>query len=507
MQTNSLLELSQISKGFFGIPVLEQVTLSVAPGQSLGLVGENGAGKSTLMNILGGNIQPDSGSMNWTGSAYRPHWPRDAEAAGIAFIHQELNLFPNLNVAENIFLADFPCRGFWIRRLEMFRRTKELLGQVGLAVSPQTPVVNLTAGEKQLVEIAKALHRQPKLLILDEPTTSLSEREIVHLFKVLRALQQQGMAMIYISHVLQHVQQLCSTVAVLRDGSIVGHGPVEHFSPGQLVALMVGRELEQHFPRIEHQPTDRLLLRAEALSQPGVIENVSLAVHEHEVIGIAGLMGSGRTEMARILFGLDSCSSGRVSVYRAGEMIEITKLPVSKRVQVGMALLTESRRDDGLCMSASIDENLGVVAGARFTVRGVLNKSLLRSSINRTREAVRLTPTASGRQAVRTLSGGNQQKVVLAKWLLNEPRILILDEPTRGIDVGAKFEIYRLIDELACKGAGIIIISSEIEELIGTCDRIIVMRKGEITNSFDRSHFDREAILNAALHSIEQVPA
>ena len=497
--TSSFLRLENIDKSFFGVQVLEAISLQLDAGKTLGLVGENGAGKSTLMNILGGNLQADSGDMSIDGRSYVPLTPRDAEKAGIAFIHQELNLFPNLSIAENLFLTRFPGKFGWIDRRTMHRRATGLLKQVGLDLPPKLRVERLPAGERQLVEIAKAIGLEAKLIILDEPTTSLTWRESDKLFALLANLKSQGIAMIYISHALGEIKRLCDDVVVLRDGGLVGRGPIGEFGPSRLVSMMVGREMDQQFPNRSSTVRSEKRLEARQLSMPGIIHNISFDLHSGEVLGISGLMGSGRTELARILFGLDFAASGSLKLF--GE--EVSSCSTRKRINRGMAMLTESRRDDGLCMSASIHENIGLVAAPKYASKriGILREDDFSTAILSIRDSAQLTSAANVRQSVQTLSGGNQQKVVLAKWLLNAPRVLILDEPTRGIDVGAKFEIYRLIAELAESGSAVLVISSEIEELIGICNRILVMSQGEIKDELTHADFDRERILRAALRS------
>lgn len=494
-----LLELKAIEKSFFGIPVLKGVSFQVGSGRTLGLAGENGAGKSTLMNILGGNLSADAGEMILNGSLFHPRSPEASERAGVAFIHQELNLFGNLSIAENLFLTQFPLKFARINRRAMHERSAELLSQVGLQVSPDMLVAQLSAGERQLVEIARALNSDPQLLILDEPTTSLTSRETERLFAMLRSLKEQGLAMIYISHVLGDVQQLCDDIVILRDGQVAGSGPASEFNTQRMVSLMVGRDSDQQFPPRASRPTDEVLLKVEQVSQPGVIHDISFALHRGEVLGISGLMGSGRTELARILFGLDPVASGTIEL----EGSSLMGLSTRQRIQRGLALLTESRHDDGLCLQSSVQENLGLVAASRFAARpfGVLRMGALNAAVEQIRSAVKLTSTADLHRPVRILSGGNQQKVVLGKWLLNEPRVLILDEPTRGIDVGARFEIYTLIDQLASRGAGVLVISSELDELTGICDRILVISQGEIRDELNREAFDRQRILRGALHT------
>jgi len=497
---NELLSLQGITKSFSSVRVLKDVTFTLPAGHTLGLVGENGAGKSTLMNILGGNHQPDAGQMRLGGQPYAPRNPIDAIRHGIAFIHQELNLFPNLSIAENIFLTDFPrTAGLpWIQRRTLYTKTADLLAHVGLSLPPETLVERLSAGERQLVEIAKALSIDARLIILDEPTTSLSARETENLFALMRRLRERGISMIYISHIPGDVLRLCDDLVVLRDGEIVGSGPTGEFTADRMISLMVGRSLNQLYPTRRGQATTRPVLEVKSLSQPHVVHDITLTLHRGEVLGIFGLMGAGRSELARILFGLDPHTSGEIRI----DSKSLGRAPALDRIQRGLAFLTEDRRTEGLCLEASIADNIALVSlrhHARTPLR-LIHPTGWREGVRTMREAVRLTAKAGDSQPVKTLSGGNQQKVVLSKWLLAKPKGLILDEPTRGIDVGAKFEVYQLIHELADKGAGVLVISSEIEELIGICDRILVMRQGEIAGEFARREFDRERVLAAALH-------
>ncbi len=552
----SVVSFDRIEKSFFGVKVLKRVSFEVAAGRIVGLVGENGAGKSTLMNLLGGNLQPEAGELRVNGRLYAPRNPNDARAAGIAFVHQELNLFPNLSIAENLHLAEFPCwsvRGSWfvvrgsrepasgqprttnkeqrtprrlpwINRRALHTRATELLRQVGLDHAPDTLVDCLPAGERQLVEIAKALGADARVIILDEPTTSLSARECERLFTLISQLRERGLAIIYISHALGDVLRLCDDLVVLRDGELLGRGPTKEFTHDRLVSLMVGRQLNQLYPtrvrssrrKEAHSSSlevDQSLLTSAAtssvlevrsLTQPGIVRNISFGLAVGEVLGISGLMGAGRSELARIIFGLDPHSTGEIRLHG----LPLNGTP-RERIRRGLAFLTEDRRQEGLCMEATIADNIALATLAQHsrTPARWLDFTGIKSAVHRIREAVRLSPATRDTQPVRTLSGGNQQKVVLGKWLLAEPKVLLLDEPTRGIDVGAKFELYQLIHQLADRGAGVLVISSEIEELIGLCDRILVMRHGEITGEFQREEFDREKILAAALHSSHSVAA
>lgn len=490
----AFLEFNAISKSFFGVPVLKGVNLDLEQGEALGLIGENGAGKSTLMNILGGVIPPDGGSMRLGGAEYAPRNPREAALRGIGFIHQELNLFPNLSVAENFFLDRFPRRLGFVQGGVMRKRAKELLEAVRLEVSPDLLVEKLSPGERQLVEIARALGQEARVLIFDEPTTSLTARETERLFELIRRLVQEGRAIVYISHILGDVRALCERVVVLRDGEKVGEGRTQDLGVPQMIRLMVGRNLEGLYPLRTSSPTSEAVLEARDLSQSGVIEGINLRLYRGEVLGIFGLMGSGRSELARILFGLDPFERGEI---RVGETVFVKPNPRA-RIQAGMAFVTENRREEGLLMDSSILENLGLVALGRFAKGATVDYPRLREAGQRTSQALRLKADNLTTQLARSLSGGNQQKVVLGKWLLSEPRVFLLDEPTRGVDVGAKYEIYSIIGELATKGAGVLVISSELEELLGICDRILVMANGEIQAEFRREKFDRERILTAA---------
>jgi ribose transport system ATP-binding protein len=504
-----LLTLRGIEKAFFGVKVLKDVSFSVPAGGMVGLVGENGAGKSTLVNILGGNLQPEAGTLRFAGKDYAPQNPQDAARSGMAFIHQELNLFPNLSIAENIFLTRFPRVDAtpFIQRGKMHERAAELLREVGLEIPPHRLVETLSAGERQLVEIAKALSSEARLVIFDEPTTSLSERETARLFALIARLRARGLAMIYISHTLADVFRLCDDIVVLRDGEVVGSGATKTYTTEKLVSLMVGRTMNQLFPERRDEAVDSddgaPILEVRDVSQKGVVENISFTLHRGEVLGLSGLMGAGRSELARILFGLDPHDRGEVRL--AGEVHH--HLSPRSLIERGVAFLTENRRSEGLCLDAAVADNLLLVTlpqHGRTPLRWLVRDSW-RAAVTRIRSVVQLDPKTSDTQPVRTLSGGNQQKVVLGKWLLSKPKVLLLDEPTRGIDVGAKFEIYRLIHELAEQGAGVLVISSEMEELMGLCDRILVMRSGRLVDDLRRDQFDRERILAAALGSTKEV--
>ena len=496
--SNSILAFESIEKSFFGVRVLKDITLGVPRGKLLGLVGENGAGKSTLMNLMGGVHAPDRGQMLLDGKPYAPRTPSNANAAGIAFIHQELNLFTNLSIAENIFIDGFP-RLRWLPMLNrghMRARTKQFLDAVELHVSPDTLVEKLSPGERQLAEIAKALSFDARIIIFDEPTTSLTARETERLFRLIERLRGDGASIIYISHILPDVIRLADEIAVLRDGELVAHGRKDEFSIHRMIALMVGRAIEQLYPPRRAAPTATPVLEVRGVAQRGIVEDINFTLYKGEILGVFGLMGSGRSELARILFGLDDHACGELLV----DGKPYARPSARRSIDAGMAFVTENRRDEGLLMDISIAENIGLVALPHYaaaTVAGV-KESRYFDQIAGIAESLAIKSGDIRQQAVKTLSGGNQQKAVIGKWLLDKPAVLIIDEPTRGVDVGAKYEIYSIINDLAAQGTGVLFISSELEELLGVCDRILVMSNGEIQATFARAEFDKERILRAA---------
>ncbi len=494
----SLLELHNLTKAFFGIAAVKDVSLSINAGETLGLIGQNGAGKSTLVNIVGGVVHSDSGHMTLSEQPYTPRIPADAQHAGVAFIHQELNLFTNLTIAENIFISNFPRMGVLrtIDRAKIKALTGELLASVGLDIPSDTYVERISPGERQLVEIAKALYQDASLIIFDEPTTSLTARETERLFAIMGQLRAQGKAIVYISHILGDVQKLSDQIAVMRDGELVACEPASALTIKRMISLMVGRSIEQLYPKRTTSPTTDPLLTAKNISASGIVEDISFTLHKGEVLGLFGLMGSGRTELARMIFGADQFESGEIVV--EGELVR--KPSPRSSIHNKIAFVTENRREEGLLMSIDIANNISLVSLPEFA-RSMLQVIDQRQMFDSARETANTLQLKSGdirQQPVKSLSGGNQQKVVIAKWLLSRPSIFIMDEPTRGIDVGAKYEIYTIIDRLAAEGSGVLIISSELEELIGMCDRILVMSRGEIYGEFTREQFQDERILRAA---------
>lgn len=498
-ETSPLLELDGIRKSFFGVEVLKGVSFSVHPGEVVGLIGENGSGKSTTSNIIGGLLQPNDGKMRLAGAPYAPESSRAATESRIAFIHQELNLFDSLSIAENMSISNLPYRvpGLpFIDKKAMTRRAEELLNKVGLDLDPATKISQLPQGERQLIEIAKSLATDPQIVIFDEPTTSLTAVEAKRLFDLIAQLRSKGIGIIYISHILDDVKRLCDKVVVLRDGVLVDQFTSDEGDVPRMIEGMIGGKLDAMFPPKKPAPADAApVLEVAHLSQSNVVHDISFELRKGEVLGVAGLMGSGRSELARMIYGLDKAQNGQVLINGR----PLGHAGARDSVANGLAFLTEDRRGEGLFMPESILRNLEI-ADLSNAQGPLARASDARSEAEARKMArsLRIKANDHDRQPVQYLSGGNQQKVVLGKWLLCDPDVFILDEPTRGIDVGAKAEIYRLIAELAERGSGVLVISSEVEELIGVCHRILVMSHGEFVAEFDAEPFDRDAILTSA---------
>jgi ABC-type sugar transport system ATPase subunit len=468
-----VLEMRGISKEFFGVRVLNDVDLDCAAGEVHAIVGENGAGKSTLMKILAGAYQPTEGEIRISGEPVRFTHPLEGQHAGVAIIYQEFNLLPDRTVAENIFLGREPHRGLLVDRRKMERESAELLGQLSPddPISPRALVGRLPVDRQQTVEIAKALSLDSKIVVMDEPTAALAGHEVARLFERIQRLKERGIAVLYISHRLQEIFEVAERVTVLKDGERVGTASTSEVTSPQLVRMMVGRELDQYFPpRGDPGSRGEVRLRVQACGND-VLGDIDLEVHAGEIVGVAGLQGSGRTELARAIFGADPFSQGRVELDGKKRDIRSPR----EAVAAGIGFVTEDRKSEGLALLQSVRDNVSLAW------RG-MTRSLRRQhelQVSDLVEAVELRFRNLG-QEVRFLSGGNQQKVVLAKWLATEPRLVIFDEPTRGIDVGAKAGIHDLIRGLANEGVAVVMISSELPEVIGMSDRIIVMRHGRI---------------------------
>ncbi|WP_168914909.1 sugar ABC transporter ATP-binding protein [Microcella flavibacter] len=500
------LQLDSISHSFYGVTVNRDVNLTVGPGEVLGLVGENGAGKSTLMNIVGGLIRPVEGKLFVDGEPYAPHSPAEARRHGIAHVHQELNLFSQLSVTDNVFLTAFPRKaGVFTDRKRARQQTIEALALLDLEFPPGTLVENLSPGQRQMLEIAKAAVGDPKLMILDEPTTSLTSRETRKLFELIGRMTSNGTSIIYVSHILEDVKRLSDRIAIMRDGALVEVRDEQALPTAELITLMVGRSLDKRFPDRSGAPGADTVLAVDKLSATGVVEDVSLRVNAGEVVGLFGLMGAGRTELARLIYGLDAADSGTITI--GGR--DITGATTRSRIASGLSFVTEDRRGEGLLMDYAVTTNAALPSLRRWArwLLGPLNRRQLGNDVAEVTSDLRLKAANLTESPVRSLSGGNQQKVVLAKWLLTRPKLLILDEPTRGVDVGAQYEVYRTALELADSGTGLLAISSELPELIGICDRILVMRMGRIVAEFPRDRFEARRILGAAFGEAPPVPS
>lgn len=495
---NHILELENISKAFFGVSAIKGINLKLRKGTILGLIGENGAGKSTMMNVIGGVIKADEGVMRLNGKPYNPVNPVDATKVGITFIHQELNLFTNLSIEENVYISCFPVVGKFplISKKAVREETKRLLESIDLKLSPGEIIEKLSPGERQLVEIAKALSSKPDIIIFDEPTTSLTARETVKLFELIKKLRVDGISMIYISHILNDVLDLSDDIVVLKDGEVTDTGLKKDFSINRMVTSMVGKEMGNMYPKRVSKPTDEVILDVKGLTQPGTVRDINFKLHKGEILGMFGLMGSGRSETARILFGLDSYASGNITINNK----LIRKISPKLSIKNKIAFITENRREEGLLMGSSIVENIELVSLPEYTkpVLKFVNNKLVKDSIQTVIQKLKVKSGAVEKTAPKSLSGGNQQKVVIGKWMMSKPGIFIVDEPTRGIDVGAKHEVYTILNEFASEGTGVLIISSELEELTGVCDRIIVMSKGEIVGEFSSEEFSKEKIVASA---------
>jgi ABC-type sugar transport system ATPase subunit len=493
--TEAILEAEHIDKRFPGVHALDDVSLTVIQGEVHAVVGENGAGKSTLMKILAGAYSPDRGAIRVDGDAVTIESPRAAQELGIITIYQELSLVDALSVGENVFLGDLPTRpgtSWQVDWPTVWSRSTELLDRVGLHVDPETPVRKLSVAQKQMVEIARALARNVRVLILDEPTSSLTERETEKLFEIIALLKNRGVGIIYISHRLGEVFRIAQRVTVLRDGVMVGGLAVQDATEDLLVRMMVGRDLSRLFT--EARASDApVRLEVRGLSRRGVLHDVSLSLRGGEIVGLAGLVGAGRTELARCLFGADSISEGEILL--DGAKVDIRS--PGHAVDLGIALVPEDRKLQALVLGMGVRENLSLPVLDRLGSPLVPSRRRERALASDYIKSLRIR-TPHMEQRVSALSGGNQQKVVIARWLATKPKVLILDEPTRGIDVGAKAEVHALIARLAEQGVAILMISSELPEILGMSHRILVMRSGRIVADIPREDATEELIMAAA---------
>ena len=480
-----ILEMKDISKTFPGVKALDHVQLQVRPGEVHALMGENGAGKSTLMKILMGIYTKDEGGeILFNGQPYHASTPKEAMDTGVAMIHQELNPILDMTVYENIFVGRELRKNGLVDKKAEIEEAQRLIEECGLHVSPKETLRNLTVAQCQLIEIIKAISINAKVIIMDEPTAAITDREVELLFGHIRRLTRKGVAIIYISHRMDEIFSICDRVSVYRDGQYIGSGDTKDLSEAQLIKMMVGREITDVFPKLDAE-IGEVIFEAKNI--------VSFSVRRGEILGIGGLVGAGRSELVEGIFGMHELSGGEIFV--KGKQVKVHS--PHDIIREGVALITEDRKGTGLNLTGTVNDNIAMVAIDKLLTHGLYNKSKARSASQEYIEKLNIK-TPSGDQIVGNLSGGNQQKVVIAKWLLNEPDIIILDEPTRGIDVGAKRDIYLLLGKLVQQGKAVIMISSEIPELMGVCDRIMVMCEGNFSGEVTREEFSQERIMTLA---------
>ena len=495
MTGSLLLELEGISKGFPGVQALTDVRLDLRHGEVLALVGENGAGKSTLMKLLSGIHKADAGHFRLDGAPFTPESPRHAECLGISIIHQEFNLMPDLTAAQNIFIGREPrTGGFFTRDPELNRAAADLLDRLGLPLDPKALVGSLTVAKQQMVEIAKALSHDAKLLVMDEPTAALNDAEVEVLHGLIRRFVSPTTGVIYISHRMDELKAIAQRITVLRDGSYVGTVDTAEASMPEVIAMMVGRTIQTQ-ARPENVRDDReTLLSVRGLATKALLRDVSFDLRRGEILGFAGLMGAGRTEVARALVGADVVTAGTIVL--RGQEVSIPN--PAKAAELGIGYLSEDRKQLGLMLEQSVQTNIALSSlGDRFSRRGFVDDKAIATRATESVKALGIK-TPSIRQEVRNLSGGNQQKVVIAKWLTKDCDVLIFDEPTRGIDVGAKEEIYRLLNDLAAQGKSIIMISSELPEVLRMAHRVLVMSEGRITGELSHAEATQESVMHLA---------
>lgn len=489
-----ILEMLNISKSFAGVQALKDVSIRCRRGHVYGLVGENGAGKSTLMKILAGAYKADAGEIIYKGERREGASAGDVIDSGISIIYQELALVPQMSVAENIFLGREPSYALGILNLhELRERAAALLKRLGIALDTSLPVSELTVAQRQLVEIAKALSQNADLIVMDEPSAILAGSELDQLFGIIESLVEQGVTIIYISHRLDEVFRIADEVTVLKDGELVDTRPIDQLDRSTLVELMVGRPLDEIFPRTDHEQGE-LVMVAEDVSTDTILQGASLELYEGEILGIAGMVGSGRTELARALFGADPLTSGSITL--AGDKRASWSNP-AQAIDSGLVLVPEDRKSHGLFTTLSVRVNMTLPILSRLTRFGVLESQAEDDVVEQAKERLSIV-MASADQEAQYLSGGNQQKVVLAKWLETNPAVVILDEPTRGVDVGAKFEIYKLMRQLNDRGIAIVMISSELPEVIGMSDRILVMNDGRVVGEVAQAEATEAGIIELA---------
>jgi ribose transport system ATP-binding protein len=490
-----LLEMVDISKSFFGVKALQNINLQVYGGKVLALLGENGAGKSTLMKILSGVYKKDGGKILIEGKEVNINGIKEAENLGITIIHQELSMLPNMKVYENIFLGNEKTSGFFkLNKSEMKKQSIEMLKRIGCNIEPEMMVKKINVGEMQMIEIIKAVSKKSRIIIMDEPTTALTDVETQKLFEVIRKLKSEGIAIIYISHRLDEIFDICDDVTVLRDGKYIGSTKVSDVTKDGLISMMVGRKLEEQFPYRKSEPGN-VILKVENLNWKNKVRNVSFEVKSGEILGVSGLMGSGRTETAKLIFGEYKKTSGNIYVDDKKVNIHSPK----DAIKNGIAYLSEDRKKEGLVLGMSVGENMSLCNLKKYE-KFAFKISKKDEKTHVSEHIKKLSVKTTGfNQKIKNLSGGNQQKVIIAKWVMLSPKVLIVDEPTKGIDVGAKKEIYDVLNELKKMGKAIILISSDMPEIVGISDRVIVMHEGVLTGELKRENINQENIMKYAV--------
>ena len=494
--SETFLQMKHITKRFPGVLALNDVQFTLRRGEVHALLGENGAGKSTLMKILSGVYQPDEGEIIFEDKPVSFSDPLSAQNVGITIIHQEFNLFPELTVEENIFIGrEFCKKNRWrLDEKQQRQATIEILQKLNLAIKPDTLVADLTVAQQQMVEIAKAISVNARILIMDEPTAALTETEIESLFRVTRLLKEQGTGIVYISHRLEELALIADRATVMRDGQYISTVDYECVKISDLIAMMVGRDLGNIYPRREALQQRVPVLEVSGLTRKGVLNDINFTLYRGEILGFAGLMGAGRTELARAIFGADSIDSGTLKLNGKETVIK----DISDAIQQGISYLTEDRKKEGLALNLSVERNIMLGNYPEYSDRfGNIDSRRCQQTSEEQVKALRIK-TPNLEQAALNLSGGNQQKIIIARWVCKDTDILIFDEPTRGIDVGAKLEIYELMNRLVAKGKSIIMISSELPEVLGMCDRILVMRSGRITGELSAKEATQEKIMQYA---------
>ena len=493
MAMDYILEMKGITKVFPGVKALDDVTLKVRPATVHSLMGENGAGKSTLMNCLFGIYSLDGGEIILDGQKVAFESPAQALHNHVSMVHQELNQVLDRNIMENIWLGRFPMKGFFVDHQKMYEDTKKIFDELEIHADPRAMTGSLQVADRQMIEIAKAVSYDAKVIVMDEPTSSLTEDEVEHLFQIIEMLKKRGVSIIYISHKMEEIMRISDEVTIMRDGKWVATEPVENLTTDKIIRLMVGRELKERYPSRNTVPGETLMKVDNLSSLTPKFKDVSFDLRKGEILGVAGLVGAGRTELLETIFGIRQKGTGKIEVN--GRTVD-NSTP-EKAMKNGFAMLTEERRHNGIFADLSVSFNTIIANLDPYRKNGLLNNGLINQSVQRSIDELHVK-TPSGKTKIGNLSGGNQQKVILGRWLLTNPEVLLLDEPTRGIDVGAKYEIYQLMNQLVAQGKSIIMVSSEMPELLGVCDRILVMSNGREAGIFDVAEATQVKIMEAS---------